>query len=79
MAGHSRHKIGNGPKRIDAMARRLRREFKREGLPIQDAVDHAMRQGFLRQDAVTAAAKAYRVDPFQQRPRFVQGGAVSPR
>ncbi len=53
-------RIGDGTRRQNAMARRIRRECKRTGLSLADAVDYAMRRGLRRQDAVKVVAMAYR-------------------
>ena len=55
-------KIGLGSHRQNAMARHIRRECKRAGLPFATGVDYAIRRGFRRQDAVAAAKMAYRMD-----------------
>ena len=56
------YKIGRGSQRQNALARHIRRECKRVGLPFATGVDYAIRRGFRRQDAVAAARMAYRVD-----------------
>lgn len=66
-------------RRKTMMVLRLRREFKERGLPIERAVDHAIRAGFLRQDAVAIAHEAYGTKRSTGWVRMVQGGGVSPR
>ena len=55
-------KVGLGSRRQNAMARHIRRECKRAGLPFATGVDYAIRRGFRRQDAMVATKMAYRTD-----------------
>ena len=66
-------------RQIDQVTRHLRAEFKNKGLPIERAIDYAIRVGLRRQHAVAAANRAYGKGRSTQWVRFVQGGGVSPR
>lgn len=73
------NKIGRGSKMANTLARRLRKECKREGMSFDEAIDYGMRLrvGMSREDVVSAARMAYRIDL----PTLVlyEGGMVRPR
>ena len=57
----------------------LRQKFKKKGLPMEKAIDYAIRLGLRRHPAVSVAREAYRVAPPNRKVKVVPGGRVSPR
>ena len=76
---HAWHRIGRGTKKQNALARRIRKEVKRAGMPFQAGVDYAMREGCSREVAIFVTRMAYRIDAPHEVTAVYRGGLVNPR
>lgn len=77
---HAWHRIGRGSRRENAMARRVRRECKRDrGMDFSDAVGWVMARGWSQKKALFICRMAYRLDEPPTVRAMFQGGRVNPR